>query len=62
MAEDHRFRNARCVSDFLGGGTAKASFGKESHGNPEYLVAALLARHPGAASHALNRYLPTQCW
>ena len=60
MAEDHRFRDAGCVGNFLGGGAAKASFGKESHGNPEDLLPALLTGHPGAACHALNRHLSAQ--
>jgi hypothetical protein len=60
MAEDHGFRNARRVSDFLGGGAPKASFGKEPHSDPEDLLPALLTGHPRAAYRTLNRHLFAQ--
>ena len=45
VAEDHGFRNARSLRDFLGGRTAKTLVGKKSHCYAQDLRASLVAGH-----------------
>ena len=50
VAKDHSLRDARCLRNFLGGGAAKTSLGKETHGHRRIWSGALLPaiRAPGA--------------